>query len=178
MFSRKSLIALIGVWSAVSCAYGANVIPLANGNAEVNVTGEAGNVVHIEAVDNLSQQNWEVISSVFMQSNALKWLDPWPAAAPNRFYRIRQAKATEVEAGHAENFRLIDHTGKAHELHYFWNDDRVKAFVLIFAANGCGELSSQVSTIRALKQKFEPQGVKFWMINSKPGDTRATIASE
>ena len=178
MFSWKLLVALIGVWSAVSGAFGANVIPLANGNAEVNVNGEAGNVVHIEALDDLSQQNWEVISSVFMQSNALKWLDPWPGAAQNRFYRIRQAKATEVQAAYAENFRLIDHTGKAHELHYFWNDERIKAFVLIFAANGCGELNNQVATIRALKQEFEPQGVRFWMINSKPGDTRASIASE
>jgi hypothetical protein len=174
MFSRTLLLAVL----SLSCAFGASVVPLRDGKAEVNVGGEAGDIVQIEAANDLSRNNWEVISSVLMQTNGLKWLDPWPDGAPNRFYRIRQAKATDVEPAYAENFRLIDHTGKAHELHYFWNDERVKAFVLIFAANGCTELTNQAATIRALKQKFEPQGVKFWMINSKPGDTRASIASE
>ena len=171
MYSRI-LRFLVCVVCALSCTFGATVRPLQGGSAEINVSGASNNIVHIEAANDLSQGNWEVISSVLLQTNALKWLDTWTAGASNRFYRIRQANATGVEHPHAENFRLIDHAGKSHELHYFWNDDRVKAFVLIFAANGCGELTNQVAAIRALKQKFEPLGVKFWMINSKLGEER------
>jgi peroxiredoxin len=178
MFSRIPLLALMIIACAISSAQGATVRPLPGGSAELTITGESNNVVHIEAANDLAAPEWEVISSLLLQTNALKWLDPWPNGAANRFYRIRQASSTEVESPHAENFRLIDHTGKAHELHYFWNDDSVQAFVLIFAANGCSELTNQAATIRALKQKFEPQGVKFWMINSNPADTRTNMAAE
>src|SRR5688500_8029240 len=107
MFSRILLVAII----VVSSAFGASVRPLLNGTAEINVSGASNNLVHIEAANDLSLRNWEVISSVLLQTNALRWLDPWGGAASNRFYRISQANADEVEHPHAEDFRLIDHTG-------------------------------------------------------------------
>jgi hypothetical protein len=174
MLSRILLLAVLGV----SCAFGATVLPLGNGTAEINTATETGNIVTIEAANDLAQSNWEVISSVLSPTNALRWLDPWPGAASNRFYRISHAKAVGVRPLRAPNFRLIDQAGKAHELHYFGNDESVKAFVLIFTKNGCTEMTNQRAVIKALGAKFGLQGVKFWMIDSNPADTRATIASE
>src|SRR5687768_8582089 len=104
MVSRKLLIAAIIIVSALTSGFAANVRPLPGGGAEVSVTGESNNIVHIEAANDLSGGAWEMISSVLLQTNALKWLDPWPNGAPHRFYRIRQANADAVEHPHAENF--------------------------------------------------------------------------
>jgi peroxiredoxin len=176
MFTRLLLV-LLGLISANS-AWSATVTPLGNGNAIVETSGEAGNLVTIEALDDIARQNWEKISSVLLRTNRLQWVDPWCGTGPNRFYRIRQAKFAELPPNRADNFRLLDHAGKSHELYYFWNDERVNAFVLIFTANGCSEVINQLPVIRALQQKYENQGVKFWMINSNTNDTRASIAAE
>src|SRR5688572_3689926 len=159
-------------------AFGASVAPLGDGSALVETASETGNIVTIEALDDLARHNWELISTTLARSNSVKWRDPWCGTASNRFYRIRQAKGDEVPVNRANNFRLIDHTGKSHELYYSWNDSRVSAFVLIFAANGCADLTNQLPVIRALQQKYAAQGVKFWMINSSTNDTRASIAAE
>src|SRR5688572_3241051 len=159
-------------------AFGASVAPLGDGAALIETPSETGNLVTIEALDDLARRNWEVISTTLARSNSVKWRDPWCGTASNRFYRIRQARSDEVPVNRANNFRLTDHAGKSHELYYSWNDSRVSAYVLIFAANGCADLTNQLPVVRALQQKFAVQGVKFWMINSSTNDTRASIAAE
>lgn len=177
MFTRLVLLALF--CSAIKGAEPTRVTPEASsGSALIETVAEPGNLVTIEALDDLSRNNWEIISKVLARTNAVRWSDPWCGTASNRFYRIGQGKMNELPIDQAKNFRLTDHLGKSHELYYFWNDTRVKAVVLIFAANGCGELTNQLATIRGLQQKFEPQGVKFWMVNSNPADTRAAISAE
>src|SRR5687768_11258056 len=176
MFTR--LVALgIACCSLVS-AFPATVSPSADGTALVETASEDGNLVTIEALDDLARKNWEIIGSVLARTNKLRLVDVWCGTATNRFYRIKQAKFSELPPNRADNFRLTDHTGKSHELYYFWNDTRVNAFVLIFTANGCSEVTNQLPVIRALHQKFQPQGVKFWMVNSLTNDTRADIAAE
>ncbi|HEX7861269.1 MAG TPA: redoxin domain-containing protein [Verrucomicrobiae bacterium] len=176
MFTRISWLSLI-VLSHLA-VFGASVSPSANGTAVVEAESESGNLVTIEALDDLARKNWETISTVLARSNKVQWRDPWCGTAPNRFYRISQTNFADRIVDRAPNFRLNDHAGKSHELYYFWNDSRVSAFVLIFAANGCAELTNQLPVIRALQQKFASQGVKFWMINSNPADTRTNIAAE
>lgn len=173
----RSVLFLLALLSA-NLILGATVTPLGNGSALVETRTESGNLVTIEALDDIARQNWEKIGAVLLRTNQLKWLDPWCGTSPNRFYRIRQAKFAEVPPNRASNFRLIDHAGKSHELYYYWNDERVRAFVLIFTANGCTEVTNQLPAIRALQQKYESQGVKFWMVNSSTNDTRASMAAE
>ena len=176
MFTRFSCLAALLL--SFSPAFAATVAPVGDGSALVETPSETGNLVTIEALDDLARRNWEIISTTLARSNSVKCLDPWCGTASNRFYRIRQAKGEEVPVNRANNFRLTDHTGKSHELYYSWNDSRVSAFVLIFAANGCADLTNQLPVIRALQQKYTVQGVKFWMINSSTNDTRASIAAE
>src|SRR5688500_10303550 len=176
MFTR--LVLVVAGLLLASPILPATVAPLGNGSAVIETSSEPGNLVTIEALDDIARKNWEVISSVLLRTNKLKWVDPWCGTASNRFYRIKQAKFADLPPNRAPNFRLTDHTGKSHELYYFWNDARVSAFVLIFTANGCSELTNQLPAIRALQQKYESLGVKFWMVNSNPTDTRTNIAAE
>ena len=175
MFTRLLLAAL--AFCAIS-ARTATVTPVGDGSALVETEAEAGNLVSIEALDDLARSNWEAISTVLARTNAVRWVDPWCGSASNRFYRIRQANFAQLPVDRAKNFRLTDHAGKSHELYYFWNDTRVKAFVLIFTANGCADVTNQLPVIRALQQTYEPLGVKFWMVDSNPNDTRSSIAAE
>lgn len=173
----RSFIAAL-VISFAAPMFSATVVPAGNGISILDTATQSGQLVTIEALDDLARNNWEIISSVIARTNSLQWMDPWSGSASNRFYRISQAKFSELTPNRARNFRLIDHSGKSHELYYFWNDQRVSALVLIFTANGCAEVTNQLPVIRSLQQKFEPQGVKFWMINSRTNDSRAAIADE
>jgi len=74
-----------------------------------------------------------------------------------------------------ENFMLIDHTGKAQEL--FYNYD-AKAVVIMVQGNGCPIVRNLVSDIKAVRDEYENKGVKFFMLNASPNDTRAEVAEE
>ncbi len=74
-----------------------------------------------------------------------------------------------------DNFRLIDHAGKSHELYYEMN---AKAVVIMTHGNGCPIVRGAVPDYMALKEQFADQDIEFWMINSNPQDTRADLAAE
>lgn len=74
-----------------------------------------------------------------------------------------------------DNFKLIDHSGKMHELHYL--SDK-KAVVLMVQGNGCPISRNALHTFRTLRDQYQNQDVAFLMINSNLQDTRASIAKE
>ena len=82
------------------------------------------------------------------------------------------ADAPEVKV---ENFELLDHKGRWHALH---RQSGSKAVVLFSTANGCQAVKEAFPMLKALRAKFEGQGVVFWMIDSSPEDDRASIARE
>src|SRR5215467_2436448 len=61
-----------------------------------------------------------------------------------------------------EDFELLDHKGRSHDLH---RQSGSKAVVLISTANGCSRIKQAVPVIKALRDKFAAQGVMFWMID-------------
>jgi len=74
-----------------------------------------------------------------------------------------------------EDFELLDHKGRWHDLH---RQSGSKAVVLFSTANGCPAVKKALPTLKALRDKFAGQAVVFWMINSSPEDDRASIARE
>ncbi len=74
-----------------------------------------------------------------------------------------------------ENFGLLDHEGKFQELYYYSDQ---KAVVFIVQGNGCPILRQSLPYLKKLKAQFEPQGVKFLMINPNPQDDRASMVAE
>src|SRR5688572_6199898 len=97
---------LAGVALLTLSAHSATVTPVGNGTAIIDAESASGNLVTIEALDDLARNNWEIISTVIARTNAVKWADPWCGTASNRFYRIKQAKFSELPPNRAQNFRL------------------------------------------------------------------------
>lgn len=75
----------------------------------------------------------------------------------------------------APNFRLLDTTGRSHEL-YAHAD--AKAVVLFVQMNGCPIVRQSYPYFEGLRAKYGPQGVVFLYINSNPWDTDESIAAE
>ncbi len=77
-----------------------------------------------------------------------------------------------------DNFQLIDHTGKAHELFYYGNYGNKKAIVLMVHGNGCPIVRNLVTDYQQVVEEYKDRGVTFFFLNSNLQDKRATIAKE
>src|SRR5689334_19040447 len=87
-----------------------------NGSAQIEASGQQGDLITIEATSSLVSEPWEVLSSVLLTNSSIQWPDLWAPGSPRRFYRVTRAAAGELRL--APNFRLIDHLGKSRGLYY------------------------------------------------------------
>ena len=76
---------------------------------------------------------------------------------------------------HVDNFRLLDQSGKSHELYYLSD---AKAVVLMAHGNGCNIVRNTLPGLKDLRDKYRDQGVEFLLIDSNLQDDRETIARE
>jgi hypothetical protein len=83
--------------------------------------------------------------------------------------------AVAADALRADNFVLIDHLGKAHELYYHSDD---KAVVIVAQGNGCQIVRSNLEDLHAIRKDYTGQGVEILMLNANMQDSRAAIAAE
>jgi hypothetical protein len=74
-----------------------------------------------------------------------------------------------------DNFKLLDHKGKAQELYY--NTD-VHAVVLLVQGNGCPIVRNAMPALTQLRADYEDKGIRFFLINSNLQDARAATAKE
>jgi len=74
-----------------------------------------------------------------------------------------------------DNFRLLDHNGKSHELYY---SSDMKAVVLMVHGNGCPIVRQAVPALREIREKYQSQGVEFLLLNSNLQDKRDDVAAE
>src|SRR4051794_7857882 len=73
-----------------------------------------------------------------------------------------------------DDFRLLDHLGKSHQLYYLSD---TKAVVLIAQGNGCAANAATFPDVKQLRAKYAPQNVEFLMINSNLADRREQIVA-
>ena len=73
------------------------------------------------------------------------------------------------------NFTLLDHTGKSHELFYY---DDAKAIVIMIQGNGCPIVRNSLTDYEALSKKYRSKNIRFFMLNSNLQDDRESIAAE
>ena len=73
------------------------------------------------------------------------------------------------------DFGLPDHNGDFHQLSYYRN---YRAVVLFIQGNGCPIVRNALSEVEALQEKFEPQGIKFMMLNANLQDDAAEVSAE
>jgi len=74
-----------------------------------------------------------------------------------------------------ENFRLLDHQGRSHELYYYSD---MKGIVLIWQGNGCPIVRHSIGYLNKLQKEYRKQGVQFFMINANLQDDRFSIQEE
>ena len=88
---------------------------------------------------------------------------------------VLMALAGQSHAIRVENFVLLDQLGDAHELYYH---KQAEAVVFMIQGNSCATVHDALADYKALRDEFEPLGVKFFMLNSNLQDQRASIAAE
>jgi len=76
---------------------------------------------------------------------------------------------------YVDNFSLLDHKGRAHELYYY---DDAPAIVIMIQGNGCPIVRNAWSDYSAVRDQFADKGVEFYMLNANKQDVRASIAEE
>lgn len=81
----------------------------------------------------------------------------------------------DVKDKYVDNFVLLDQNGEAHELFYHNN---APAIVLLVQGNGCPIVRNMATDFNAVRDAYEPKGVKFFMLNANAQDDRAEIATE
>lgn len=74
-----------------------------------------------------------------------------------------------------DNFKLLDHSGRMHELYYLSDKDAV---VLMVHGNGCPIVRNALHGFDELKESFKDKNVAFLMINANFQDNRNNIAAE
>ncbi len=91
-------------------------------------------------------------------------------------------QSTVVEASYqvdpneyVDNFSLLDHKGRAHELYYYQD---APAIVVMIQGNGCPIVRNAWSDFKAVKDSFADKGIPFYMLNANKQDTRDTVNAE
>lgn len=74
-----------------------------------------------------------------------------------------------------KNFGLYDHEGAFHRLYYY---DNHKAVVLYVQGNSCPIVRKSIQKFEDIRNQYAEKGIKFFMINANPQDTRESVARE
>lgn len=77
-----------------------------------------------------------------------------------------------------ENFALIDHEGKFHELDYYLKSPSVKGLVIFIQGNGCPLVQKRIPELNRMSEDFRNKGILFCMLNANRQDERAEILEE
>lgn len=77
-----------------------------------------------------------------------------------------------------ENFALIDHQGKFHELDYYLRIPGTKGLVIFIQGNGCPLVQKRIPELKRLRQTYQRRGILFRMLNANRQDERGEIAAE
>jgi len=88
-------------------------------------------------------------------------------------HRIPAAPTEQID-----NFALIDHEGKFHELDYYLRIPGTKGLVIFIQGNGCPLVQKRIPELSRLQKAYQQKGILFCMLNANRQDERAEIAAE
>jgi len=119
-----------------------------------------------------------IAAAVGMASVAMIWgVSNAASPDPHAGHDHAAPAAAGVSAARAtvDNFMLSDHTLDSHEL-YRLHD--AKAVVIVTHGIGCPVMRNTNPAIKALRDRYKPQGVEFFYLNSNLQDKRETLLEE
>lgn len=109
----------------------------------------------------------------------LRWLIPLLsvglALAAVSVWRAQSKVKMNYDGPVVANFTLLDNHGEFFEL---YRHAHAKAIVLISHGIGCPILQKNIPVIHALRDKFKPDGVKFFFINANTQDDHQSLAED
>jgi hypothetical protein len=76
---------------------------------------------------------------------------------------------------YVDNFQLLDHKGRAHELYYY---EDAPAIVIMVQGNGCPIVRNAWTDYSAVRDEYEAQGIPFYMLNANKQDDHDRIITE
>lgn len=76
---------------------------------------------------------------------------------------------------YVDNFALLDHEGRSHELYYYSD---APAIVIMIQGNGCPIVRNAWSDYQAVRDEFADSGIQFYMLNANRQDDRAALQAE
>jgi len=91
--------------------------------------------------------------------------------ATGLFLAATQAHALKP-GNRVDNFRLLDHVGTSHELHYLSD---MKAVVLLTQQNDCDSAAASIAQLNQVRATYQARGVAVLMLNAS-GDSRESVA--
>src|SRR5262245_17254648 len=153
-----SIRALLLNWLLVSFAVGQPArltIDRSTGPVRLGLNGETGRYYVVESSINLSDPNsWAPVTYLPLTNNFQSWFDMGSLTLGQRFFRVMSFDVAPPPVI-ANNFRLIDHQGRSHELYYHagFNFATNTAVVLIFTGNSCPNVQHLISTIKGLRDQ-------------------------
>jgi hypothetical protein len=113
-----------------------------------------------------------------------------PALAALWAFSIASAPAMAVPANGEEglagagtsrvidNFTLIDHLGKSHELDYYCRMPGVRGIALFVHGVGCPLVQKRLPELRRLRDEYQGKGILFGMLNANLQDDLEDIVEE
>ena len=146
------------------------------GPARIGLAGQVGSTYTLESAPSPSATNWDLLITSPMTNSLQNWFDASSIISPKRFYRAFKLPTPPDDSG--TDFRLLDQLGRSRWLFYNLQNPSVPAVVLIFTGNGCQKIQEMMPVIKALTNRFSPQGISFWLIDSNQQDDRSNILAE
>ncbi len=86
--------------------------------------------------------------------------------------------ASSGEPEIVDNFALIDHQGRFHELDYACRIPGTKGIVLFIHGNGCPLVQKRAPELKRLRDAYQKHGILFAMLNANLQDEREEVAAE
>ncbi|MBM3848038.1 MAG: redoxin domain-containing protein, partial [Verrucomicrobia bacterium] len=149
------------------------------GFPRVSMTGEPMESYSLQSLDDSLDgvTPWKPMMEFQFEDGVKSWCDSEGRSVQRRFYRMIRLSAPIPEV-RTRNFRLLDHTGRNHELYYSFNDPSVVAYLIVFTGSTCSNLIPVLPALGRLSQTYGADGLKIWGVSSAAGVARSRIATE
>lgn len=127
----------------------------------LRVRGKAGSHYRLLTAASL-EGPWVPVRGFMMDEPEAQWIDTATDAAAARFYRVDVPTALQVEPL-ASNFRLLDLTGKSHEL---YDNAHRQGIAMIAAGDRLENLAELLPELSALHATRSSHGTEVWVVLS------------